>query len=79
MNFGVCINRSPEFFQAAQTLSNFTKDLPIDQPTNDQLVALMVEQVKVAEHDALLQGFKMGVLFALQKQRVQMNGSGTEV
>ena len=78
LNYDVCINRTPEFFQAAQTLSDFIKDLPIDQPTNDQLVALMVEQVKVAEHDALLQGFEMGVLFALKKQRVQMNSSGTE-
>lgn len=68
MNYEICINRSPEFFQATQMLSDFIKDLPIDQPTNDQLVALMVEQVKVAEHDALLQGFEMGVLFALKKQ-----------
>lgn len=66
------------FFQAAQMLSDFIKDLPLDQPTNDQLVALMVEQVKVAEHNALLQGFEMGVLFTLKKQRVKMNSSGTE-
>lgn len=39
------IERTADFFDAAQQLSKFIHGLPLEQPTNDRLVALMVEQV----------------------------------
>ena len=56
----ITVERTPDFFQVAQQLSDFIKDLPLDQPTNDRLIALMVEQVQKAEHGAFVQGFRMG-------------------
>lgn len=55
-NAAIIINRSEDFQKVAQKLSEFVAGLPLDQPTNDRLVALMVEQVNIAEKDAYLQG-----------------------
>ena len=87
----VNIVRSAKFHLVAQQLSDFVRDLPLDQPTNDRLVALMVEQVTVAEHGAVLHGFRAGLEYAfkrhgvrwtegiriLEKLRAQLNKSGT--
>lgn len=56
--------RTEKFFQTARQLSDFIKGLPLDQPANDRLVKLMIEQVEEAEHGAFIQGFKMGRGFA---------------
>lgn len=65
---GVAIERTPEFFQVAQQLSEYIHSLPLDQPANDQLVALMVDQVQQAERDAFAYGFRMGVEFERYEQ-----------
>lgn len=59
------IERTEKFFQIARQLSDFIKGLPLDQPTNDRLVQMMIEQVEEAEHGAFIQGFKMGRDFAI--------------
>lgn len=63
-NEAITIERTPGFFQAARQLSDYIKDLPLDQPTNDQLVALMIDQVNQAEKGAFAHGFRVGVEFA---------------
>lgn len=87
----VNIVRTAKFYLVARQLSDFVKDLPLDQPTNDRLVALMVEQVTAAEHGAVLHGFRAGLEYAfkrhgarwtegiriLEKLRAQLNKSGT--
>ena len=57
--------RTEKFFQIARELSDFIKGLPLDQPTNDRLVKMMIEQVEEAERGAFIQGFKMGRDFAI--------------
>ena len=61
----IAIERTPDFFQVAQQLSEFIHGLPLDQPTNDRLVALMVDQVQQAERGAFAHGFCMGIDFAV--------------
>lgn len=56
----ITVERTPEFVKVARQLSDFVKDLPLDQPTNDRLVSLMVDQVQQAEKGAFAQGFRMG-------------------
>ena len=62
------IERTADFFDAAQQLSKFIHGLPLEQPTNDRLVALMVEQVQQAEKGAFFQGFRMGMGLAEWEQ-----------
>ena len=57
--------RTENFFQIAKQLSNFIKGLPLDQPTNDRFVKMMIEQVEEAERGAFIQGFKMGRDYAI--------------
>lgn len=59
----IAIERTPDFFQVAQQLSEFIHGLPLDQPTNDWLVALMVNQVQQAESGAFAHGFRLGMDF----------------
>lgn len=61
---GIVEERTEKFFQIARQLSDFIKGLPLDQPTNDHLVKMMIEQVEEAEFGAFIQGFKMGREFA---------------
>ena len=65
----IAVERTPDFFQVAQQLSDFIKELPLDQPTNDRLIALMVEQVHQAEEGAFSQGFRMGCEFSGHETR----------
>ena len=57
--------RTEKFFQIARELSDFIKGLPLDQPTNDRLVKMMIEQVEEAERGAFIQGCKMGRDYAI--------------
>lgn len=67
--------RTEKFYQIARELSDFIKALPLDQPTNDHLVKLMIEQVEEAEHGAFIQGLKMGRDFAIWDSE---NGEGVQ-
>ena len=71
MNGEIGIERTADFFDAAQQISEFIHGLPLDQPINDRLVALMVEQVQHAEKGAFLHGFRMGIDFAEWEQGKQ--------
>ena len=62
------IERTADFFDAAKQLSEFIYGLPLDKPTNDRLVALMVYQVRQAEKGAFFQGFRMGMELAEWEQ-----------
>ena len=64
----IAIERTPDFFQVAQQLSEFIYGLQLDQPTNDRLVALMVDQVQQAEKGAFAHGFRMGMEFERHEQ-----------
>ncbi len=68
------IERTPEFLQAAQLLSDFIRGLPIDQPTNDRLVAMMVDQVQQAEKGAFVQGLRMGKQYSSWEQDQMQSG-----
>lgn len=64
----IAIERTQIFFQVAQQLSDFIYGLPLDQPTNDRLVALMVDQVQQAEKGAFAHGFRIGMEFERHEQ-----------
>lgn len=64
----IAIERTPYFFQVAQQLSEFIYGLQLDQPTNDRLVALMVDQVQQAEKGAFAHGFRTGMEFERHEQ-----------
>ena len=55
------IPRTGEFYEAAQRLSAYIHGLPLDKAQNDELVALMVEQVKVAERGGFYFGMQLGM------------------
>jgi len=57
------IERTEDFHQAAQALSDYIQQLDLPQPKNDALVALAVAQVQAAEHGAFVQGFRKGMEF----------------
>lgn len=57
---GIKIERTSEFSEKAERLSNFVSTLPLGPSTNNRLVELMVEQVKEAERGAFAQGFRTG-------------------
>ena len=67
MNGVVSMERTPEYFQTSQQLACFIKGLPLDELTTHRLVELTVEQTKAAEHGALLQGFRMGLEYAFER------------
>lgn len=71
MNREIEIERTADFFNTAQQLSEFIHGLPLDQPTNDRLVAMMVEHVQQAEKGAFFHGFRMGIDFAEFEQDKQ--------
>lgn len=60
----ITIERTPDFFQIAQQLSDYIAGLSLDRISNDRLVALMVDQVQQAEKGAFAHGFRMGMEFA---------------
>ena len=64
----IAIERTPDFFQVAQQISEFIYGLPLDQPTNDRLVALMVDQLQQAEKGAFAHGFRIGMEFERHEQ-----------
>lgn len=55
------IPRSERFAEIANELSDFINALPLNQPDNDKLIQIIVEQIKESEHTAFLFGFDMGV------------------
>lgn len=55
------IPRSDRFIEIANELSDFINALPLNQPDNDKLIQIIVEQIKEAERTAFLFGFDMGV------------------
>ena len=55
------IPRTDEFGEAARRLSEYIHGLPLDEAQNDKLVALMVEQVKVAEREGFYFGMQLGM------------------
>lgn len=60
VNVALEIERTEEFVQTANELSNFLRSLPLNNEDNDKLISLMVKQVNTAEKGAFLHGFSMG-------------------
>ena len=55
------IERSEEFKANAKRLSDMITLLPIDHELNNRLVYGLFSQIQMAERDAFLQGFDLGV------------------
>lgn len=55
------IPRTAGFDDAARRLSDYIKNLPLDKAQNDEVIALIVEQVKAAELGAFQFGLRMGL------------------
>lgn len=58
---GFIFERQDAFFEVAQELSNYIKELPLTDEQNDKLVRLMVKQSQVSEHSGYLFGVRTGV------------------
>lgn len=56
--------RTEEFYSIARELSEFIKGLPLSQPDNDKLIAIIIKQVQAGEQGTFNQGFHMGYNFA---------------
>ena len=69
----VSVDHSEEFLQSAKQLMDFISSLPIDQESNERLVGLLMEHVRTAEHDAVIIGFRSGVMYALKKNEEKWN------
>ncbi len=59
----ITIERTEEFYSIARELSEFIKGLPLSQPDNDKLIAVIIQQVQAGEQGAFNQGFRMGSEF----------------
>lgn len=57
---GFIFERQDAFFEVAQELSNYIKELPLTNEQNDKLVRLMVKQAQEAEHSGYLFGVRTG-------------------
>ncbi|MDD3199344.1 MAG: hypothetical protein PHV95_09140 [Eubacteriales bacterium] len=57
---------SDSYKESTAELSNFIKGLPLDQETNDQLIALMVKNVELSFRD----GFNCGYEFRDSEQAI---------
>ena len=55
------IERTEEFLEAANKLSEYISNLPLSHTQNDTLVQLAVEQTQAAERSAFRFGLDMGV------------------
>ena len=59
----IVAERTEEFYRIARELGDFIKGLPISQPDNDRLIALIIQQVQAGEQGTFNQGFHMGYDF----------------
>lgn len=57
----IVIPRSERFAEIANKLSDFINSLLLNQPENDELIQIIVEQIKEAEHAAFLFGLDIGI------------------
>ena len=57
------IERTPEFYEVATALSDYVNALNLDAGRNNELVRLMLDQVKEAEMGAFSHGFRLGVAY----------------
>jgi len=57
------LKRTEEFYKSARALDDYIKSLPLSQPENDALIALVLDQVHHAGTGAFSQGFGMGMEF----------------
>lgn len=64
----ITIERTEEFYSIARELSEFIKGLPLSQPDNDKLIALIIRQVQAGEQGAFAQGLRIGKEFASWKE-----------
>ena len=55
--------RTPEFYEAAKALSDYVNALNLDAGRHNELVRLMLDQVKEAEMGAFSHGFRLGVAY----------------
>ena len=65
------IERTKEFYRTARELNDYLYALPLTQPQNDRLVALMIRQVETAEQGAFHHGIRIGAEFARSHDREQ--------
>lgn len=56
------IERTPEFVEAAKELSEYVDKLGLSDKKNNELVRLVVAQVRAAERGGFAHGVKVGIL-----------------
>lgn len=59
-DFGIVLDKGEIFLKATKEVSECLETLPLTKEQNNNLVALMVENVGQARQDAFMQGFQMG-------------------
>ena len=59
----ITVERTEDFYRVARELSDFIAALPLSQPDNDKLIAIIIQQVQAGEQGAFNQGFRMGIDF----------------
>ena len=57
------LERTENFYNVSRELSDFIEGLPLSQPDNDKLIAIIIQQVQAGEQGAFYQGFRMGCDF----------------
>ena len=68
------IERTEAFYGIARELSDHLYALPLTQPQNDRLVALMIRQVETAEQGAFHHGIRIGAEFARSRPGTKIAG-----
>lgn len=56
----ITLQHTEGFYESAKQLSEFIKELPLNQQDNDKLIDLILNQVNDGMYDAFVQGFRMG-------------------
>lgn len=71
-NFAVNMagGRSEAFEKQARTLSDYIKALPLDLKQNDELVAMITNNISIAETDAFKHGMNLGLDIGLDIEKV---------
>lgn len=65
--------RSRAFYKAAERVAKYVGTLPLTDAQTKRLLALLADQVDVAESDAACQGAKIGMEHAMAELALQLS------
>jgi len=61
------VEYSKEFYERAELLSEYISDLKLTKGLNDKLVNLILDQIEIAEQEAFIHGFKIGIKYNVEQ------------